>query len=117
MTVPQATFTEGGANVYKMIDAVAITAATPAVVWTPAVGKTVVLLGWTLSVSAASSLEFQDSGDAGTIIAKSPLLAIAGTHTLSGFGDGVKLALADATLNLDVSATATVSGMVWGREE
>ena len=50
------------ADTFKIIDAVAIVAGTPAVVWTPAAGKTVRLLGWVLSSSAGAALEFQDSG-------------------------------------------------------
>lgn len=104
-------------DTFKIVDAVAITAGTPATIWTPASGKKVRLLGWRLSASAAASLEFQDSGAAGTVIAQSPLLAIAGIDVAEQIGAGVVLAAADATLELDVSATATVSGMVWGVEE
>lgn len=105
------------AAIFKMVDAVAITAGTPATIWTPASGKTVRLLGWALSVSAGAALEFQDSAAAGTVIAQSPLLATAGIDKENDIGDGVALAAVDNTLELDVTATATVSGMVWGIEE
>tara|TARA_B100000315_G_scaffold259169_1_gene313978 strand:+ start:880 stop:1494 length:615 start_codon:yes stop_codon:yes gene_type:complete len=104
-------------DTFKVIDAVAITAGTPATVWTPASGKKVRLLGWCLSASAGAALEFQDSGSAGTVIAQTPLLAAAGTHDAPPLGAGVLLAAADNTLDLDVTATATVSGMVFGVEE
>ena len=104
-------------DTFKMIDAVAITAGTPATVWTPASGKTVRLLGWCLSSSAAASLEFQDSAAAGTVIAQTPLLATAGAHDSPSIGAGVVLAGADNTLDLDVTASSTVSGMVFGVEE
>jgi len=104
-------------DTFKVIDAVAITAGTPATVWTPASGKKVRLLGWVLSSSAAASLEFQDSGAAGTVIAQTPLLAAAGNHNSPILGEGLILAAADNTLNLDVTTTATVSGMVFGVEE
>lgn len=104
-------------DTFKMIDAVAITAGTPATVWTPASGKKVRLLGWFLSSSAAAALEFQDSAAAGTVIARTPLLAAAGVHDTPHLGEGVILAAADNTLDLDVSANATVSGMVFGVEE
>lgn len=100
-----------------MIDANAITAGAAEVVWTPASGKTIRLLGWCLSSSAAAALEFQDSGDAGTVIAQTPLLATAGMHNSPDLGRGVVLAAADNTLKLDVTANATVSGMLFGREE
>ena len=102
---------------FKMIDAVAITAGTPATVWTPASGKKVRLLGWFLSSTAGAALEFQDSAAAGTVIAQTPLLAAAGTHDAPILGEGVTLAAADNTLELDVTANSTVSGMVFGVEE
>ena len=101
-------------DTFKMIDAVAVTAATPVTVWTPAVGKTVRLLGWFLSSSAAAAQEFQDSAAAGTVIAQTPLLAAAGVHNAPDLGEGVILAAADNTLDLDVTANSTVSGMVFG---
>ena len=104
-------------DTFKIIDAVAITAGTPATVWTPAGGKKVRLLGWFLSSSAAAALELQDSGAAGTVIAQTPLLAAAGTHDAPHLGEGLVLAAADNTLNLDVTANSTVSGMVFGVEE
>ncbi len=102
---------------FKMIDAVAIIAGTPAVVWTPAAGKKVRLLGWHLSSSAAAALEFQDSGAAGTVIAQTPLLAAAGIQNADRLGEGVILAAVNNTLKLDVTANSTVSGMVFGIEE
>ena len=104
-------------DTFKIIDAVAITAGTPATVWTPASGKKVRLLGWALSSTASAALEFQDSGAAGTVIAQSPLLAAAGLHDASSLGEGILLAAADNTLELDVTGNSTVSGMVFGVEE
>ena len=105
------------ADTFKVIDAVAITAGTPVTVWTPGSGKKVRILGWVLSSSAAAALEFQDSGAAGTVIAQTPLLAAAGTHNSPNLGEGLLLAGADNTLDLDVTSNATVSGMVFGVEE
>lgn len=102
---------------FKVIDAVAVTAGAPATVWTPAGGKTVRLLGWVLSSTAGAALEFQDSGTPGTVIAQTPLLAATGVHNSPDIGDGVALAAADNTLKLDVTASSTVSGMVFGVEE
>jgi len=106
-------------NTFKIIDAVAITAGTPVVIWTPASGKIVRLLGYILSLSAVAALEFQDSGAGGTIIFKSGLLVTGLLIPISqpDLGEGVVLALADNTLNLDVTANATISGTVWGTEE
>ena len=105
------------AATFKVIDAVAITAGTPVTVWTPASGKTVRLLGWFLSSTAGAALEFQDSGAPGTVIAQTPLLPAAGVHNSREIGDGVVLAAAGNTLDLDVTATSTVSGTVFGVEE
>lgn len=106
------------ANIFKVIDAVAITAGTPATIWTAAdsTNGRIRLLGWTMSASAAAALEFQDSNAAGTVIAQTPILAIAGVHNSPDIGDGLLLT-AGKTLDLDVTANATVSGMVWGVEE
>jgi hypothetical protein len=104
-------------DTFKIIDAVAITAGTPVTVWTPASGKTVRLLGWVLSSSAAAALEFQDSAAAGTVISQTPLLAAAGIHDAPRLGEGVALASADNTLELDVTGSSTISGMVFGIEE
>ena len=104
-------------DTFKIIDAVAITAGTPATVWTPASGKKVRLLGWAFLSTTSAALEFQDSGAAGTVIAQSPLLAAAGLHNAPPLGEGILLAAADNTLELDVTGNSTVSGMVFGVEE
>ena len=51
------------------------------------------------------------------MIAQTPLLAAAGIHNSPDIGDGVALAAADNTLELGVTVTSTVSGMVYGVEE
>ena len=102
---------------FKMIDANAIVAGTEEVIWTPASGRTIRLLGWFLSSSAGAALEFQDSAASGTVIAQTPLLAAAGVHSAQNLGKGIVLAGADNTLKLDVTANSTISGMVFGVEE
>ena len=105
------------ASTFKMIDANAITAGTEETIWTPKSGSRIRLLGWSLSSSAAAAIEFQDSAASGTVIAQTPLLAIAGVHNSPDLGDGIVLSAADGTLALDVTGNSTVSGMVWGIEE
>ena len=105
------------ASTFKMIDANAITAGSEETVWTPQSGSKIRLLGWCLSSSAAAAIEFQDSSSSGTVIAQTPLLAAAGIHNSPDLGDGIVLSAADGVLKLDVTAGATVSGMVWGIEE
>ena len=75
------------------------------------------LKGRCLHFDIAAALEFQDSGSAGTVRLQTPLLAAAGVHDSPPLGEGYLLAAADNTLNLDVTANATVSGMVFGVEE
>ena len=103
-------------DTFKIIDANQITAGTPEVVWTPASGKTIRLLGWYLSTNIQSTIEFQDSATAGTVIAQTPELAALGVHD-ANLGRGIKLAAANNTLKLDVVANTAVSGMVFGVEE
>ena len=105
------------ASTFKMIDANAITAGTEETVWTPQSGSKIRLLGWCLSASAATAIEFQDSAASGTVIAQTPLLAAAGVHNSPDLGDGIVLSAADGVLKMDVTGSSTVSGMVWGIEE
>ena len=104
-------------DTFKIVD-VAITAGTPATLWTPASGKIIRFLGHNLGLSAAAALEFQDSGAAGTIIFKCPDTATNAVNFGLHIGRGIKLEAADNTLDLDVDAgTITVTGTVWGIEE
>jgi len=104
-------------DTFKSIDANGIVAGSEEVVWTPATGKTIRLLGWRLSSSAAASIQLQDSSASGTIIAMTPVLAAAGIDDKESLGRGVLLSGAGNTLKLDVSANSTISGMVFGVEE
>lgn len=104
-------------NVIKTIAAVAITAGTAATIWTPTSGKKLRLMGWSLSASAAASLIFA-FGATPTVMFRTELLAAAGiSQTGPGFGNGTMPGAANDALKLDVSATATVSGYVFGTEE
>lgn len=100
--------------VFKTRANAAIVAGTPAAVWTPAAGKKVRLMGAQLSISAAGQIILKD----GTAeIARSPQLAAAGVWSLDNIGEGILSGAADQVLNIDVSANASVGGMVWGVEE
>jgi hypothetical protein len=102
----------------KSVAAVAITAGTGATIWTPTSSKKFRLMGWILSVSAACSLIFGDNA-VGTVILRGPLLAAAGVDPgpPPAWGNGFLSAAANNVLKLDVTATATVSGYVFGTEE
>ena len=104
-------------DTFKNIDANALTAGTEEIVWTPESGKTIRLLGWKLSSSAAAARQFQDSAASGTIIAQTPVLAAAGIDDRESLGRGVLLASPNNTLKIDVSANSTISGIVFGVEE
>ena len=104
------------ANIFKMIDANAITAGTAENVWVPTGDRRVRLLGWSLSASAATAIEFVAASADTTVLAQTPLLAAAGIHDSPDLGDGILLASND-DLQIDVTASATISGMIWGVEE
>ena len=104
------------ANIFKMIDANGITAGTAEYVWVPTGDRRVRLLGWSLSASAATAIEFVAASADTTVLAQTPLLAIAGVHNSPDLGDGILLASND-DLQIDVTANATISGMIWGVEE
>lgn len=99
-------------DTHKSIDAVAVTAGTPATVWTPATGKRFVLLGWSLSCSAAAAVILKDDA---TQIVRTPKVAI-DTPTNSPADFRFASAAKNNALKLDVSANATVSGFVYGYE-
>lgn len=106
-----------GPNIIKTIAAVAITAGTAATIWTPTAGKKFRLMGWSLSSSAAASLIFAFGG-VPTVMFRTELLAAAGiSQTAPGFGNGSMPGAINDVLKLDVSATSTVSGYVFGTEE
>jgi len=100
------------ANVFKMIDANGITAGTPENAWVPTNDRRVRLLGWCLSSSANAAIEFVAASADTTVLAQTPLLAAAGIHTSPDLGDGILLASND-DLQIDVTGSSTVSGMVW----
>lgn len=98
------------------IAAVAVTAGTPASLWTPTSGKKFRLLGYCVSLSVAGSVIFDDNV-VGAEILRTPLLA-AGTGIASGpMGNGILSAAANNILKINVTATGSVSGHVFGTEE
>ncbi len=102
--------------VFKDIAAVAVTAGTAATVWTPTAGKRFRLMGWRLSSSAAAALIFR-YGATPTTMFRTPLLAAAGVDVCEVACNGFAPGAAGEALKIDVSANATVSGVVYGFEE
>lgn len=102
------------ANAWKNIAGVAITAGTPAAIWTPAAGKSVYLMGWQLSLSVAGLFIFKVNGvevlrggsNASATDNDSP-------PSMAAFPTGASNA---QPLQLDVSASGTVNGFVFGYE-
>lgn len=108
-----------GTLTFKRIPATAITAGTPATVWTPTSGKKFRLLGYSLgaTVAAAQAFFVEGAGNTATGVA-TPVLAIGGPPANSPhLGDGYLGVAADGVLKIDVSASATIAGCVWGVEE
>ena len=101
--------------VFKTIAAVAVTAGTPVAVWTPAANKKFRALGWALSLSVAGGVILKD---ATTEMIRTPLMAAGiGQSSPPGMSNGILSAAANNALNIDVTATGSVSGFVFGTEE
>lgn len=97
------------------LSAVSITSI--ATVWTPTTGKKFRLMGGSISLSAAASVLFEDnSAGAGNFIWRSPKLL---TDTPYNFdmGNGFLSAAANNVLKATASATATITGTLYGTEE
>lgn len=106
---------ERGAKIFKTIAAVAVTAGTPATIWTPANGKKFRLTGFMVSLSVAGSVIFKD---AGAEFIRTPLMAAGiGIASPESMDNGFLSAVANNVLGADVSATGSVSGFVYGTEE
>ncbi len=105
--------------VFKPIKAVAITAGTPVAVWTPASGKRFRLLGFCLNVTAVASILFEDATGGTNEFLRFPLTAAVSTAQVPvNLGQfGYLSTTINNALFLDVTATATVSGYVYGTEE
>ena len=73
--------------------------------------------GYQLSNSASSALEFQDSAAPGTVIFSTGIHGVSAPIPSPPLGEGIQLADADNTLDLDVTANASISGTIWGVEE
>lgn len=102
------------ATVFKNIAAQAVTAGTPVIVWTPTTGKKFRVLGYALSLTVAGSVILKDST---TEILRTPLMG-AGIGLVSPvMGNGILSAAVNNALEIDVSATGSVSGYVYGTEE
>jgi len=108
-----------GLYTFKPVKAVAITAATPVAVWTPATGKRFRLLGFCLVPTVAASILFEDATGGSNEFLRFPLTAAVPTNQMPvslGLLGYLSTAINNA-LFLDVTSTATISGYVYGTEE
>lgn len=105
-------------TVFKNIKAVSITAGTPVSVWTPGSGNKFRLLGFMLSLSVAGSILFEDATGSANEFLRTPLLAAGiGLASPNMGGFGYLSTAANNGLFLDVTASGSVSGFVFGTEE
>lgn len=97
------------------VAAVAVTAGTPVVIWTPTTGKKFHLMGWCLAPSVAGSIILKDTST--TEILRFSCAAGISINNPANFANGYTSTAADNKLYVDVTATGTVSGYVFGTEE
>jgi hypothetical protein len=104
-------------NVFKRLASTAVTAGTPATIWTPSAGKKFRLLVIFLSNSAASQFIFLDNATEilrGTSLGAGAQMSV-GTNQL-GY-TGLLSASADNPLKVDVTTSGNIAGFVAGTEE
>lgn len=104
------------ATVFKDLPAVAIVAATPATVWTPAAGKRFRLMGGWLSSSVATTVVLKYAA-ANTTLFRTPVLVANTPWTLPDLGQGAMPGAVNDALKCDVLANATVTAVLFGVEE
>jgi hypothetical protein len=87
-------------------------------VWTPASGKTVRILGGSISVSAAVSILFEDNAaGAGNYVLRTPKLLADTPYELRLPVGGIALSATDHILKATSSGAANCTGVLWGVEE
>lgn len=107
-----------GPNVFKDINAVAVTAGTPVGVWTPAAGKHFRLMGYHVSLSVAGAVIFKDGGNGSAVIFRTGAMPAGQGQVSPWIGNGyLGVGAAASPLQIDVSATGAVTGFVFGCEE
>ena len=99
------------------VDLNAVTITAIATLWTPTSGKKFRLMGGSISVSAASSVLFEDnSAGAGNFVWRTPKLS-ADTPYNFDLGNGKLSATINNVLKGTASAAATITGTLYGVEE
>jgi hypothetical protein len=103
--------------IFKPIKAVSITAGTPVSVWAPTSGKKFRVMGWMLSLSVAGAILFEDATGGGNEFTRTSLMAAGVGLASPPLGNGHISTTINNALFLDVTATGTVSGFIFGTEE
>ena len=100
-------------SVFYPLAAVAVTAGTPVAAWTPT--NKFRFMGGAVSLTVAGSVIFKNGT---TEIWRTPLLAANTPYNIpENFGNGIKGTVTAQALNIDVTATGSVSGGVFGTDE
>lgn len=100
---------------FVSIAAVAVTAGTPVAVWTPTGGRKFHLMGYAVSLSVAGAIIFKDGTT--EIFRTQAMLAGTGVNNPANFGNGYASSSSNQALNIDVTASGTVQGFVFGTAE
>lgn len=106
-----------GANIFKNVDGVAVTAGTPATVWTPAAGKKFRILGWSLSLSVAGAIILWDNTGKSLEAFRLPAMPIGQGTVAPELDNGYLSAAANNVLQIDCTASGTIHGHIFGVEE
>lgn len=97
------------------LQAVAITHTSPVDVYTPTAGKKFRILGYQLSSTIASAIQFEDG--TGSEVLRTPVLAAAGVVSAGPMGNGILSGAANTHIFLDATVTTNVSGWIGICEE
>lgn len=100
---------------FVLLQAQAITHATPVDVYTPTTGKKFRILGYQLSSTIASAIQFEDG--TGNEVLRTPVLAAAGVISSGPMGNGILSGAANTHIFLDATVTTNVSGWIGICEE
>lgn len=103
-------------NPNKFIDMSAVAIGSIATVWTPTSGKKFRLMGGIVSVSAAANVLFEDNAG-GAFVFRLPKLLVDTPFAFTLGGNGFLSAAANNVLKATSSASASITGTLYGTEE
>ncbi len=103
-------------NVFKDLNAVS-SVGLPVTVWTPTSGTKIRLTGGDVSVSAASSLLFEDNAGGSTIKYRTPVIPANQPYVFEIAGQAMLLSAINNVLKVTAASGVTITGTLWGVEE